>query len=147
MFPSRVRDRLSWVTGALLLLGCSQVGPVPSPGAVPDEAKPPVTKHISVGDIRGIDLLFNEIVAPGQRGSNLITELVHTALTALDNKGVLQPRLAEAVPSLENGLWKVFPDGRMETTWKLKPGLRWHDGTPFTSDDLLFTHGRMQTRS
>ena len=27
----------------------------------------------------------------------------------------------------------------METTWKLKPGIKWHDGAPFTSDDLLFT--------
>src|SRR4030095_14283228 len=49
------------------------------------------------------------------------------------------PQLAEAVPTTENGLWRVLPDGRMETTWKLRPGATWHDGTPFTSDDLLFT--------
>src|SRR4030095_15173564 len=30
-------------------------------------------------------------------------------------------------------------DGRMETMWKIRPGARWHDGTPFTSDDLVFT--------
>ena len=34
----------------------------------------------------------------------------------------------EAVPTLENGLWKVLPDGRMETSWRLKPGLVWQDG-------------------
>jgi peptide/nickel transport system substrate-binding protein len=33
----------------------------------------------------------------------------------------------------------VLPDGRMETTWKLRPGIRWHDGEPFTTQDLLFT--------
>jgi peptide/nickel transport system substrate-binding protein len=27
----------------------------------------------------------------------------------------------------------------METTWKLKPGLQWHDGAPFTADDVVFT--------
>jgi peptide/nickel transport system substrate-binding protein len=51
----------------------------------------------------------------------------------------LQPQLAEAVPSAENGLWKLLPDGRMETTWRIKPEARWHDGTPFTSQDLAFT--------
>ena len=49
------------------------------------------------------------------------------------------PVLAEAIPSFENGLWKVFPDGQMETTWKIREGARWHDGTPFTSGDVLFT--------
>jgi peptide/nickel transport system substrate-binding protein len=27
----------------------------------------------------------------------------------------------------------------METTWKIRPQATWHDGTPFTADDLLFT--------
>jgi peptide/nickel transport system substrate-binding protein len=27
----------------------------------------------------------------------------------------------------------------METTWRIREGARWHDGTPFTADDLLFT--------
>jgi peptide/nickel transport system substrate-binding protein len=27
----------------------------------------------------------------------------------------------------------------METTWTIKPGARWHDGAPFTTEDLLFT--------
>jgi peptide/nickel transport system substrate-binding protein len=56
-----------------------------------------------------------------------------------DDVGTLRPVLADAVPSLENGRWALQPDGRMETTWKLKPNLRWHDGTPFTADDLVFT--------
>ena len=27
----------------------------------------------------------------------------------------------------------------METTWTVREGARWHDGVPFTTDDLLFT--------
>jgi peptide/nickel transport system substrate-binding protein len=65
--------------------------------------------------------------------------LVHSGLVGLDTKQVLAPRLAEAVPSVENGLWKVSQDGRMETTWKIREGVRWHDGTPFTAEDLVFT--------
>src|SRR5581483_2552487 len=36
-------------------------------------------------------------------------------------------------------LWRLLPDGRMETTWKLQPNAVWHDGAPFTADDLVFT--------
>ena len=42
------------------------------------------------------------------------------------------------MPSVENGLWQVLEDGRMVTTWKLKPGVTWHDGTPLTAEDLAF---------
>src|SRR5205814_2226820 len=65
-------------------------------------------------------------------------QLMNSALTYLDDRDVLQPHLAEAVPTTENGLWKVLPDGRMETTWHLRPGLLWQDGSPFTSEDMLF---------
>ena len=27
----------------------------------------------------------------------------------------------------------------MEVTWKLRPGIKWQDGSPLTSDDLLFS--------
>src|SRR5581483_6465431 len=39
----------------------------------------------------------------------------------------------------ENGQWKVQADGTMVTTWKIRGNALWHDGVPFTSDDLLFT--------
>lgn len=64
---------------------------------------------------------------------------MNSALTYSDDQGVLQPRLAEAVPTVDNGLWKVLPDGRMETSWQLQPGILWHDGVAFTSADLLFS--------
>src|SRR5439155_24301384 len=53
--------------------------------------------------------------------------------------GVALPMLAEAAPTLENGLWKLLPDGRMETTLTVRPNATWHDGTPVTADDLVFT--------
>lgn len=33
----------------------------------------------------------------------------------------------------------MYPDGTMDMTWRLHPGVKWHDGTPFTSDDLVFS--------
>lgn len=72
-------------------------------------------------------------------GSEAMEVLVNSALAINAGGGALAPQLAERVPSVENGLWKVLPDGTMETTWTLKPNVVWHDGTPFTSADLAFT--------
>jgi peptide/nickel transport system substrate-binding protein len=62
--------------------------------------------------------------------------LVNIGLTVVDSSNARRPALAEAVPSLENGLWKLLPDGGMEVAWKLRPGTTGHDGTPFTVEDL-----------
>ncbi len=73
------------------------------------------------------------------RGINELELLVHSGLSVERDRGVRHPLLAEAVPSLENGLWKVSPDGRMETTWRIRDGAAWHDGVPLTVDDLVFS--------
>lgn len=72
-------------------------------------------------------------------GSYELRNAVNPGLAVLDDRGTLRPVLAEAVPSLENGFWKLFPDGRMETTWMIRPGALWHDGVALNADDLLFT--------
>jgi len=72
-------------------------------------------------------------------GVDALEELVDAGLSHLDGRGNVIAQLAEAIPSVENGQWQVFPDGRMITTWRLREGIRWHDGTPFTADDLVFT--------
>lgn len=60
-------------------------------------------------------------------------------LVHYDQLGNPVPVLVEEIPSLERGTWKVFPDtNRMETTYRLRP-TTWHDGTPFTADDVVFT--------
>lgn len=56
-------------------------------------------------------------------------------LARWDADGELRPVLAAEVPSLANG--GVARDGR-SVTWRLKTGVTWHDGQPFTADDLLF---------
>ena len=56
-------------------------------------------------------------------------------LARWDAEGELQPVLAAEIPSRANG--GVAADGR-SVTWKLKTGVNWHDGQPFTADDVLF---------
>lgn len=74
-----------------------------------------------------------------ERGVAEVATLLNSNLTIFDSNGDQHPRLGEAVPSIENGLWRLLPDGRMETSWKIRSGAVWHDGTPFTTDDLVFT--------
>lgn len=77
------------------------------------------------------------------RFSSHILEDIHSCiiegLTTTDEKMNTAPLLAEVVPSIENGLVKMRPDGGMDVTWKLRPNIKWHDGEPFTSADVKFT--------
>jgi peptide/nickel transport system substrate-binding protein len=72
-------------------------------------------------------------------GLDAIEELMSAGLVHMNDQGQVLAQLAEAVPSLDNGLWKLLPDGRMETTVHIRSDARWHDGAPVTSDDVLFT--------
>src|SRR5205807_5899984 len=79
------------------------------------------------------------VISSGQPGVPELEEMLTQGLVDVDPEGTKVPVLAEAIPTLENGLWKLGSDGSMDTTWTLRPGVLWHDGTPLTTDDLLFT--------
>jgi peptide/nickel transport system substrate-binding protein len=66
-----------------------------------------------------------------QDGSRIFYE----PLASFDPDGSLVPFLAAEIPSVQNG--GVARDGR-SVTWKLKRGVTWHDGKPFTADDVVF---------
>jgi len=60
-------------------------------------------------------------------------------LTITDERMNVIPLLASEVPTLENGGVRMRPDGGMDVTWRIRPGIKWHDGVPFTSADVKFT--------
>jgi peptide/nickel transport system substrate-binding protein len=64
------------------------------------------------------------------------SSLILEGLAGFDEKGVVIPRLAESVPTVENG---GITEDLTQITWKLKPGMLWSDGTPVTSADAKFT--------
>jgi peptide/nickel transport system substrate-binding protein len=68
-----------------------------------------------------------------------IQSCVIEGLTTTDEKMNVVPLLAARVPTLENGGVAVRADGGMDVTWTLRPGVKWHDGQPFTSADVRFT--------
>ncbi len=66
-----------------------------------------------------------------QDGSRVFYE----PLAGWDPAGNLKPVLAASVPGREDGT--LAADGK-SVTWKLKQGVTWHDGKPFTADDVIF---------
>lgn len=68
-----------------------------------------------------------------------IESCVVEGLVTTDDSMRVVPVLAAVVPTPANGLVRLRPDGGMDVTWKLRPGVRWHDGVPFTSADVQFT--------
>lgn len=60
-------------------------------------------------------------------------------LVTTDESNTYIPVLAREIPTIQNGLIVENPDGSLRVTWPLQEGVRWHDGEPFTSEDVCFT--------
>jgi peptide/nickel transport system substrate-binding protein len=74
---------------------------------------------------------------PTQSPAAPIKEILYAnvmeGLTRIDEKGAILPDLAES--------WTVAPDG-LAYTFKLRAGVKFHDGAPFSSADVKFTFER-----
>jgi peptide/nickel transport system substrate-binding protein len=67
----------------------------------------------------------------------VVDRLFSDPLTSFDPTGNrIVPILASRVPTTSNG--DISPDG-LRITYHLRHGVRWQDGAPFTSADVLFT--------
>jgi peptide/nickel transport system substrate-binding protein len=80
------------------------------------------------------------ILNPHLTGSNQDLQAARLCLEPLltvDAAASFTPVLAAAVPTRANG--GLSPDGRT-VTYRLKQGVRWADGRPFTADDVVFTY-------
>lgn len=68
------------------------------------------------------------------------SRVVLEPLAAFNNDAAAVPRLAAEIPTVANG--GVSADFTT-VTWKLKQGVKWSDGTPFSADDVVFTYTYM----
>ncbi len=69
-----------------------------------------------------------------------VLSTVMLKLVRYDDRWRPWPELATEIPTRANGGWRVLPDGRTEVRWRLRDGVRWHDGRPVTAHDALFTY-------
>ena len=83
----------------------------------------------SIGDVSG----FLTAVTT-DASSHEAAGYIFNGLVRYDKDLKLEGELAES--------WEVSPDGR-KITFHLRKGVKWQDGAPFTSDDVMFTYRRM----
>ena len=107
-----MRTRIEAVGASLLvclvLTSCAPGGGTTSSGAAPQPTAGP--KRLVAAIQSDPSVLTNTLViSSGQPGVPEIEEMINVGLTDADPDGVRQPYLTEATPTLENGLWKLFP--------------------------------------
>jgi peptide/nickel transport system substrate-binding protein len=131
----------------LLLSACAPTSPSarPTGGGAPDSSA--ASNQTLVIAVRGEPpSVASKPVVDFSGSLGRPRELFNANLDFLDERERPQPQLAESLPQLNTDTWRVFPDGRMETTYRLKPNLTWHDGTPLTAEDFVFAHRVYSTR-
>lgn len=114
--------------------------PQAAPAARPASGSAPETSAGAQKTLRmALDYEPKDFLLPARRGTSGGEALVlaDAQLTLYDGQGTLVPRVAAEVPTIANGGWRVATDGTMQVTWKLRPGVKWHDGQLLTSDDFL----------
>lgn len=141
-----VRWMAPFLAGLTILAGCApSPGPSTPGGAQGAEGASRPTRALTFA-LR-VEPLF--LTTKGLRTSaatiTTTTRLFNAGLAFIDEQSQYHPYLAEALPRLDTDTWRVFPDGRMETTHRLKPGLTWHDGAPLTAEDYVFALKVYQT--
>jgi len=86
----------------------------------------------------GAPSAVNPLLASLNEADSDLVELVFSGLTRLGPQGEIQPDLAES--------WQISSDGRTYV-FRLRQDARWHDGAPFTADDVVFTYGLLASGS
>lgn len=134
---------LPWRTSALvglLLLACGPAAATPSgQGHAGEGQGAPAPKHLTIAVENEPEFLAPGIgdTSANKAASNLRLALSQR-LATYDDRGDLRPLLATELPSQDRGTWIVRPDGSMQTTYRLWPGVTWHDGAALTPRDFVF---------
>src|SRR6187401_1856705 len=103
---------------AVLAAGCSSTSPsAPAntgSGNSNSAAAPSGQPRRVTAVLRGNPFTLSEAINADGSGSvpgiQDLQELFHAGLGVEDDQGNLRPRLAEELPTVENGKWKVLPD-------------------------------------
>ncbi|HYG61602.1 MAG TPA: ABC transporter substrate-binding protein [Thermoanaerobaculia bacterium] len=116
------------LAAALLLsfAGCGRETPEPRPARQPE-------RKGGGGELRVILPLEPRVLDPNSmrdEAALVVAPSVFSKLVTLDVDARLLPQLAES--------WTTSPDGRVYT-FRLRDGVRWHDGHPFSADDVRWS--------
>lgn len=117
----------------VLLLVLGLVGAL-AVGCTPKEPTPPVNQKQLQGEIVygmvGDPVIFNPILSTDTPSGN-INDRVYQGIVRSNDKLEMVNNLAESIDYSEDGLtWTV----------KIREGVKWHDGEPFSAEDVVFTY-------
>src|ERR1700730_10674264 len=131
--PMRVAACLTLASALIAIGGCSKVS----------TGTGSATRPAAGGPIPGI-LRYAEIAEPESLSTLLSTQIVTIDLSYLmssyffdnDDHDNFVPEIAMEVPTLKNG--GISADFKT-ITYNMRPGVKWQDGAPLTSKDIVFT--------
>lgn len=126
-----------------LIVACAaQAKPAPDATILPFTTEPspaPVGRGAG-GVLKLLHWEAPDTLNPHLAGANKdseISRIVYEPLATFDKENGMVLLLASDEPTLQNG--GVSPDGK-SVTWRLKQGVFWSDGEPFTARDVAFTY-------
>src|SRR4029453_17915144 len=124
---------------ALALAACAPAAPArPEVRDAPGVAAPAAPKTLTVALEDEPDTLGYRLgVTSNTTGGNLQLG-VHQTLVRGDERGEFHPMLAVELPSQAAGTWTLRPDGTMQTGYRIRQNVSWHDGTALTAKDFVF---------
>jgi peptide/nickel transport system substrate-binding protein len=131
------RLRAAAVAAACLLGGCSR----PAAPDAADTTAVPASEKPAVGDwvieqVGGDPDTLNLITTQSDEGQSISYPNISESLLFQNYYTLkLEPMLAES--------YEISPD-QMVYTFHLRHGVKWHDGLPFTADDVKFSYDRIQ---
>jgi len=108
------------------------------PRSAPSDVAAPPQRTLVVATDATVDG-FGEMFGGGKSGAEELQAMVHRVLAEADDKGTFVPGVAAKLPSIDDGTWRILPDGGSETTWSLNPKATWHDGTAISPADVVFS--------
>ncbi len=138
-----IRSATVVVLGLIVLAGCAPSTAAPVSSSQPGQAgtAPQVAPTRTLVMATRVEVTSLSPAPFWQRRFTFLStpRLFNADLTLFDKRGDPHPYLAETLPQLNTDSWRVLPEGRMETTYRLRPNLTWQDGTPLTAEDFVFS--------
>lgn len=113
----------------VFISGCGKTQSIPNP--IKEVKQGGQLRLGSLYEPNTLNPLLSDVLAVSEVGN-----LIFSGLTTINDKGEWIPDLAAEVPTLQNS--GVSRDG-LTVTYKLRNGVTWHDGVPFTAEDVKFT--------
>ena len=135
-----VLPAIGLLTAVVILVACSPGGKPSDPGtaAAPGQATTTGPKTLRIAMTAEREPKGGVVPIQGSLGWREYGYTFHAGLAAIDAQDNVLPRLAQKVPSVADGDWKLLPDGQMEVTWRLRTDAKWHDGVLLTAADFAF---------